>query len=234
MPKSKSTKSKNETEQAAHDKKIKGVRQGLTKETSAKFHHDKGNKAFQLQNSAYTSLALRAPPEQDKPKKQANYKAQAPQTTPTVKATPQATLKATPTPRATPTVKATPKATPTPVVQVASKATVPTPSKEDKPLQVVKPTFKVPAARPPPRSPRLYERTDLPSPLRYVIKVFKLPHKPSYYKALEATVKPKPGYTWEQIELERKLRSYPEYYNLPEFQRKPKVPVTLADIHLAY
>lgn len=73
---------------------------------------------------------------------------------------------------------------------------------------------------------RLCDRPDLPDALKYGKKHFKLPHPPSYYKALEDTLKPAPGYTWADVELDRTLRSYKQYYHLPEFRRRPKHKVT--------
>jgi hypothetical protein len=76
-------------------------------------------------------------------------------------------------------------------------------------------SFKVPAPRPP---KRLCDRADLPDALRYGKRKFKLQHPPSYYKALEESVKPAPGWTWYDVELDSKLRTYKQYYQLPEFE----------------
>jgi len=85
--------------------------------------------------------------------------------------------------------------------------------------QSAQPAFKAPAPRPPRRL--LADRKDLPDALRQCKRKFKLKHPPSYYKALEhAGIKPKPGYTWEQVELDRTLRTFKQYYLLPEFKKQ--------------
>ena len=78
-------------------------------------------------------------------------------------------------------------------------------------------SFKVPASRP---AKRLCDRADLPEKLRLCKRCFKLKHPPSYYKALEESVKPAPGLTWYDVELDRALRSSRAYYTLPEFEEK--------------
>lgn len=79
-------------------------------------------------------------------------------------------------------------------------------------------TFKTPAPRAPKRL--LADRDDLPDALLQCKKRFTLKHPPKYYHSLESVVKPKPGYTWTEVELDRTLRSYKQYYNLPEFKHK--------------
>ena len=44
-----------------------------------------------------------------------------------------------------------------------------------------------------------------------------------HYRSLEDTVKPKPGFTWEQVELDRTLRTYKQYYLLQEFQTRAEL-----------
>jgi hypothetical protein len=78
-------------------------------------------------------------------------------------------------------------------------------------------TFKVPAPRPP---KRLIDREDLHDALLQCKRRFKLKHPPVYYKSLENIITPAKGWTWEQVELDRALRSYKQYYLLPEFKAK--------------
>lgn len=76
----------------------------------------------------------------------------------------------------------------------------------------------MPAPRPPFKL--LADRKDLPHALRQCKERFKLKHPPKYYKSLEDSFKPKPGLTWHQLELERTLRTYRQYYLLPEFKKQ--------------
>jgi hypothetical protein len=78
-------------------------------------------------------------------------------------------------------------------------------------------SLKVPAGRP---AKRLCDREDLPGKLRLCKGCFKLKHPPSYYKTLEESVKPAPGLTWYDVELDRALHSSRAYYTLPEFKEK--------------